>query len=559
MLADTWLLARLQLRLWWNTTRARSGPRQAFGWMLTVGVTAAILFAASSIGTVLGAAARTTDEIPLVALVPGVVLSLLFLLLLLTSFATALNALFLNEDMEVLLVAPVDRRAVFITKLVSGLGFAYAASLLGGLSLLVAFGIAAGLALPWFLGVLVVCLAAPLLPDGLGAIIVMLVARVAPANRVREAMAVVGALIGLGIAFAVQAARFQDGFSIRLERETTFALLNDVAGLPVPTFGAGRGLAALGQLELGTGLAELALYLGLTALIFGGAVWLGDRWYFSGLLRMQAGPGRRRTGSAQATPLRFTGRAPLLAITRKDWWTLPRDPRQFVQLLGPLAILPVIYFNLFAGRGQRIDPIGGFTELTGGAFDPTEAFVVMTILLATALVFGQAALIAVSSEGKSWWVLRSAPISWDALLFGKFLVSYVPFLVLSTAALLVVGVLRGWSPTGMLIGWVGIALIGTGIIAMALGMGALWARLDWDNPRQMGNTWGSFAWFAGYTVYGLLAGGALLGGATLAAIAPGIALGAWLGGIVVAVALTAAVILGSRWLALSRLPRLGEG
>src|SRR5204862_215354 len=80
-------------------------------------------------------------------------------------------------------------------------------------------------------------------------------------------------------------------------------------------------------------------------------------------------------------------------------------------------------------------------------------------------------------------------------------------------------------------GWFGVELLGAGMLAMALGFGLVWPRLDWDNPRQMNSGLATLASFASEAVLGLLGGGLLCLPVLAQVLTPDWAPAAWLLGI----------------------------
>ncbi|RPJ42384.1 MAG: hypothetical protein EHM21_12885, partial [Chloroflexi bacterium] len=94
------------------------------------------------------------------------------------------------------------------------------------------------------------------------------------------------------------------------------------------------------------------------------------------------------------------------------------------------------------------------------------------------------ASLAFSREGRSYWMLKAAPIRPWQMLAGKFSVSYIPAVTLSLLFLLVSFAIRGldWAflPYCMLV----VALCIAGATAIALAFGATGANLDWDSPQR---------------------------------------------------------------------------
>src|SRR5262249_38821576 len=149
---------------------------------------------------------------------------------------------------------------------------------------LLAYGVALRYGPLYYLLATVTVLGAPLLPAAVGAVLVLLAARLAPARRGREVLGLVAALVGVSCSLVGQTSRL---WTERL-REAGVApqdLLNDlrhVAALPIPSFVAGRGLAAAGVGDWATALADVAGFLLVTFGLFAVCVWLADTMYATG-------------------------------------------------------------------------------------------------------------------------------------------------------------------------------------------------------------------------------------------------------------------------------------
>jgi hypothetical protein len=349
----------------------------------------------------------------------------------------------------------------------------------------------------------------------------------------------------------------------RDQLEALLAQVRGFAGLPLPTLMAGHGLTAAGTGDWAGAVGGLAAFTLLTAGVFAGCLVVADRMYMQGWMRMQ-GSGTSQRSRARAARAAARGgwlsRAPAdLAIALKDWRMIPRDLRSFAQLIGPLVLLPVAYINLLGGGGRRsFNAYEEVSELARGRFDPAGIFLAMGVLITAALVFSHVASTSISMEGRSWWLLKAAPITPTELLRGKFLVAFVPFAVLSTVLMIVAALWRGFSPFGLLYGWFGVELIGAGLLAIGLGFAVPWARLDWDDPRRMVSGWGWLFTTIGQTLLGLLAGGLLIVPVVVEAFAPGWTLAAYAAGILGAVAVTAGTAFALLTFAASRLRSVGE-
>jgi ABC-2 type transport system permease protein len=344
--------------------------------------------------------------------------------------------------------------------------------------------------------------------------------------------------------------------------EAFFALVRNLANLPLPSFIAGRGLAAAGQGRWAIASGELALYLLLTLGFFAGCIVVADRLYASGWVRMQGSGIARRSRARSAREganIGWLGRAPTwAAIALKDWRVIPRDLRNFAQLLAPLLLLPVLYLNLLSGRRNARDPGEFFDRLSPGTLDPANIAIAIGVLTATVLVFRRMAATSISMEGKAWWLLKAAPIAPSELLRGKLAAALIPFAATSTLLLFGAAIWRGFSLLGALYGWYGVELIGAGMLAIAVGAAVPWAKLDWDDPRRMGSGWGGLISFLASAAFAGVAGLLLCLPVAAAAFFPGATLVAWLIGPLGALGVTAGIVRGSLWFGGQYVERVGE-
>jgi ABC-2 type transport system permease protein len=106
-------------------------------------------------------------------------------------------------------------------------------------------------------------------------------------------------------------------------------------------------------------------------------------------------------------------------------------------------------------------------------------------LLVGWMMVGRRAGLGFSQEGKSYWLLKTAPISPTMLLAAKFLVAYLPALVLGWVFLLAITIVQRAPAAQLLFTLPVVALSTVGNTGLNLSFGVLGARLDWEDPRQM--------------------------------------------------------------------------
>lgn len=559
MIEDTLLLFTLQWQRGWNEFRQRrfwSKLAYGIGLFWLVGGGGAI---SAGIGFGAGAILRSFPELGLDALLPGLILTAVTLILLLTSFGNELGSLFLARDLELLMVAPVDRRAVFITKVLDGINTSFLLVLALATPALVTYGISLGLGPLYYLAMALTLAGAPLFPAGLGALLVLVVARYAPVSRIREVLGLAAAVAGITCSLLGQTSRFW-GQRLAASGTDPAALLEEARGLqnlPIPPFVAGFGLAAAGRGDLVGAAAGLAGFFALTFGFFAGCVWVANRLYEAGWVRLKSGGTAkrkhvasrdRRPGWQDSTPVP-------VSIALKDWRLVTRDLRNFAQLLWPLLLLPVTFVNIIGGRRG---PAESIQQALGNSVNPTPVFVCIGILAVSGLLVGRFAATSISIEGQAWWIMRSAPVTATEIISGKLFAVVAPFVALSTLLLVSAAIWQQYHPLWAFYGWVSIEMLGIGSLVLAVGFSVPWARLDWETPRQMSSGWGQFFAFISQIGLGLVAGALICLPVLMEAFAPELLAAGIAMGLLGATVITGAASWAALSLALARLSFVGE-
>jgi len=201
LLPSVWKLLRLRLQITYNSFR-RAGFRKKISiilvWLLVLGF-AYLMLSASRwlLGLVHSpefVQAVGIDLRGLLASLPALTLSALFVGTLLASFGVLLQALYLSGDMDFLLATPVPVRAVFVAKLLQAVLPNFALFSLFGIPMLFGLGISNGYSIGYYPLVVVLMIFLALAASGLSSLLVMLVVRVLPPRRAAEILGFIGAM-----------------------------------------------------------------------------------------------------------------------------------------------------------------------------------------------------------------------------------------------------------------------------------------------------------------------------------------------------------------------------
>lgn len=426
---------------------------------------------------------------------PSLLLLGMLLLLVLTSFSRILSSLYLASDIDMYVVAPVPMRAVFIVKFFGALVVPYTLLfLLVGPALL---GFGRGLQFnPLYFVVLALVLALfPLLPAGLGALLVLAVVRVIPPRRARDIVGLLGGLVGVSTYIISQ---FGREVTERYANVRTLEALRRLDVMLLPSSWAGRALIAAGQGDWMALLGYGGLFAALSVGLFTGCVVMAERLYYIGWSKMAAQGGRVHRRSARPDTSSNSEEGPQVrgrygvgpALTRwlpqpsrvilqKDLRIFRRDLRNFQRVIFPLALAVIWTFRLLTdsdlSRATRRAGTLGTIELWGA----TAISLFICVSLSDALVGS-----GINRDGKGFWIMRVAPVSARQILLGKFALAYTPFPIVGTLMVTLFGVLQGNDSLAIVRSLALILIVGLGTSGIGLGFGAAFPRLEWVNPQQ---------------------------------------------------------------------------
>ena len=433
------------------------------------------------------------DINPVMESVPALIVTGTFIGILLTSFGVLLQALYLAGDMDFLLSAPVPIRAVFLAKLIQAILPNFGLVCLFALPVLYGLGISSGYSLLFYPLVLLVLLALALAAAGLASLFVMLVVRIFPARRVAEVLGFLGAIFSFICSQSGQLARWGEAGPQQAQQALKMVTRLNTPWSPLAW--AGRGLASIGKSEWIAGISLTALTLLVCGLVFIVALVTAERLYYNGWASMQniprkRKPNRRSNGSFTSLPavLSFQPWKPsaLQAMIQKDFLVLRRDMRNMSQLVMPL-ILGIIYFimllrsgnELSIGRGEApplvLELIHNFS---------TYASVGLSLFVGWMLL-GRLAGMGFAQEGKSYWLIKTAPISSTRQIVAKFLVAILPTLGLCVTFLLLTWLIQRTDFVTFLFALPAVTLCIAGNTGLYLSFGIAGANMNWDDPRHM--------------------------------------------------------------------------
>ncbi|HEU4520519.1 MAG TPA: hypothetical protein VFT12_00855 [Thermoanaerobaculia bacterium] len=328
------------------------------------------------------------------------------------------------------------------------------------------------------------------IPVSLASMAIVVLVRWFPVRRVHQ---IVAALAILVLTLAVLAFRVS-----RPERLFTDINTDDVVAvlraIELPAIDAYPS-TALAELMVGQYAGVLPPRIGVTALIAFALFVLGATpLYFEAFVRARESMAPVAFGSVglarwldallSRTPL------PVRAMAGKEIRTLTRDVAQWSQVFLMVALLFMYLYNI------RMLPLGGDGRASVVAYANLgmAGFVVAAICLRFAYP-------SISSEGKAFWLVQVAPVSYRHLLLVKVLIYAAPLAGVALLLTAIANVILGANLTVWLFTTFGALLVATTLVCLGVGMGAIDPDFNAENPLQVGLSLGGFAYMAVALLY----------------------------------------------------------
>ncbi|HXG57923.1 MAG TPA: hypothetical protein VNL91_02780 [Thermoanaerobaculia bacterium] len=331
------------------------------------------------------------------------------------------------------------------------------------------------------------------IPVTLASTAILLLVRFFPVRRVHQIVALLATLV---LTLAVIAFRMSrpERFFRDLDTDDVVRVLRAIE-LPAMDVYPSTWLAKLIVEHAGGGAPPLEPRIAVPAVVlFALFLVIARATYFPAFVRARESMAPVALGSAFATRLIDRLLRPFSleaqAMIGKEVRTVARDVAQWSQVFLMGALLFIYLYNI------RMLPLAGDARATIIAYANLgmAGFVVAAVCLRFAYP-------SVSAEGKAFWLLRAAPVSYRRFLLVKVVIYGVP---LTAMAVLLTAVANAILDAGAVV-WTftltGSVIISVTLVCLGVGMGGIAPRFDAENPLQVGLSLGGFAYMAVSMLY----------------------------------------------------------
>ena len=407
----------------------------------------------------------------------------LFSMIAISSLIAALTTLYYSEDLLFLLLSPTRIRWIFLEKVLATVFYASWMVVLAEVPYLAALGHVKGLGPSFYLSAMGLLAPFLFLSAFLGILLTLFLMAAFPSSKTRNVVWVLSSLFMAALYVLLRLVQPEKLIrpDVLVQAVGYIQYLEAPTALYLPSWWITRALMAWTSgdfnLFLKIGLMLWALALALYGLL----VLLAERIYLPGFWGAQEGSRRSLFKGVRFSHAWLPG----WEVLRKDVWIFFRDVRQWSQLILVLALVVVYLFSVYRLPLDTpyLKSMIAFVNIGIAGF----------VLASLGLRF---VFPCFSLEGRSFWILQSAPVPMRKVLMEKFVLSALPMCLVGS-------VLVWWSNRLLqadrfvsVLTLVTVVVFAWDLSVMAVSLGVLFPKLNVDNIHQIESSLGGFIYMA---------------------------------------------------------------
>jgi len=408
-----------------------------------------------------------------------------------------ISAFYFSRDLELLIPLPLRAAEVMTSKFAVIVINEYLTVAAVVLPVVVTLGVVSHAGVGYWVNAALVYAALPVIPLAVVSLVVVAMMRFINVSRKKDALILIGSILlivlALGLQIALGRTAGNGASGMNTQAVAAFftspdSLLSRIGGFFPPGIWATRAVAGG---FTGEGLANLALFWGVSLAFFAGMIALAELLFYRGVVGIGETTGKKRRLTRDEMSRRVSsGRRAKAAVFGREWKIMNRTP--IFLLNGTLVV--VLFPALFILMATM--DTGGVGSGGSGGGDPMVLLKAMVsanplvVILATALFMTICGSIngtsssTFSREGAQFWISRVIPVAPREQVAAKFLHSYlVAALGVVTAGVVAAVFLH--VKAAQLAAAAGLSLV-AGVLLTVVGMAIDLARplLDWANPQK---------------------------------------------------------------------------
>jgi ABC-2 type transport system permease protein len=406
----------------------------------------------------------------------------LFFMLTFSNILIAFSTMYRAKEVVYLVHTPVTYRAFFIARFVECVWFSSWATAFLGSPLMLAYGLTTGASPVFYVAAIAFYLPYVTIPAAIGTCLTMVMVRIFP--KTPRGGLIGAAVLAVGLLFLFARSRFDPDRLAGDESDliaTAVSAMSQTQSAFFPSHWAAHGILLSAQSSYAESLFYFLLLLSNALMAVLVATVLAERLFYAGWSDLWGNEARgiREAGKgilSRVDPLLRPLRNPARSLIAKDIKLFWRDPTQWTQF--------VIFFGIMALY------VGNLRN-TSSTFDKEmfRTFVIClnigacTLILAT--LTSRFVFPMISLEGRRFWVLGLAPITFRQIVWQKFALSVVTSAAFTVGVAILSCIRLEVGPVQFFLSVYSVLLATLGLSGLAVGLGSLYPNFEEDNPARI--------------------------------------------------------------------------
>lgn len=404
-------------------------------------------------------------------------------ILMFSNMITGLSTFFLSRDLLLLIPAPIPPSRLFLAKYVETLVDSSWMILLFTVPVFSAYGIVHSAGVTYYLMTLLTIVPFLMIPAALGIIVTMALAYLLPAQRGKDLLVVFSALF-LALLY-VLLRMLQPEKLVNPEAFSDFMAFLAAMQTPsspwLPSTWATEILLPFLGLRASDALFSYLMLLSTALFLVVAGAWLSTTLYPLGWSKAQEGRRRYIQRKWSETFVNIFARpfsTHLRFVVIKDLKTFMRDAGQWSQLFQLVALVVIYIYNF------SVLPVISATSNVYAFFNLALGGFVITSI-AVRFVFP-----ALSLEGKTFWVMKSAPLHLRQWWWSKFWVNLIPLLFFGELLVLLTNYFLQVSFFMAVLAPVTLMILAFVIVAMGMAVGVAYPNFTAEHSAKIAASYG---------------------------------------------------------------------
>ncbi len=336
-----------------------------------------------------------------------------------------MSTFYFSTDVEKLLPLPLKPSMIIGSKFTVVMLYEYLTMLVFLLPIMVTFGVMSKAGILYYLYMILIFLAIPVVPLVVASLISMLIMRFLPFAKNKDAFRTIAGILGLGIGIGCNIVFQKLGSSTENPEQLVQLMMqgnNSLVGTSSKLFPSAK-LAVNAMLYSGElkGLVNLILFFVVSIALILILLILGEALYFKGAIGISEASSKRRKLSKRELEESTVQSSSLKSYTVKELKILFRTPAYFMNCVLMNFLFPVIFLIPFFSQPQMMSELGKVRDVLNSNSVPGIVIGIIFGFMMFISVANPTSTTSISREGQNIFVCKYLPISYKKQIMAKVL------------------------------------------------------------------------------------------------------------------------------------------